>query len=199
MRLFVAVYPPEPALDHLAAAVGALRLGGAAADGTNVRLARRPLWHVTLVFLGEVADDRAPAATEAVRAGVARWRAASATVPALRLAGGGRFGRGRASVVWIGLAGDIDPLYQLTRSVRRALRAARLGFDRKPFRPHLTIARPGDRLPATDLAADVAALAGYQGPVWPAERLRLVRSFPGPKPVHEPLAEVVVAGSPDPG
>ncbi|MGH3678952.1 MAG: 2'-5' RNA ligase family protein, partial [Natronosporangium sp.] len=87
--------------------------------------------------------------------------------------------------------------YQLTRSVRRALRAARLGFDRKPFRPHLTIARPGDRLPATDLAADLAALAGYQGPVWPAERLRLVRSCPGPKPVHEPVAEFLVASTHD--
>lgn len=199
MRLFVAVYPPESALDHLAAAVGRLRLGRAAAGGTNVRLAGRPLWHVTLVFLGEVADDRAPAAAEAVRDGVARWRAASATPPVLRLAGGGRFGRGRASVVWIGLAGEIDPLYQLTRTVRRSLRAARLGFDRKPFRPHLTIARPGDRLPATELATDLAALAGYQGPAWPVERLRLVRSFPGPNPVHEPVAEILVARTPDGG
>ncbi|MPZ26334.1 MAG: RNA 2',3'-cyclic phosphodiesterase [Micromonosporaceae bacterium] len=190
MRLFVAVYPPESALDHLAAAVGRLRLGQVAADGTNVRLARRPLWHITLVFLGEVADDRAPAAAESVQAGVARWRAASATAPVLQLAGGGRFGRGRTSVIWIGVAGEIDPLYRLTRSVRRSLRAARLGFDRKPFRPHLTIARPGDRLPATDLAADVAALAGYAGPVWPAEQVRLVRSLPGPNPVHEPLATV---------
>lgn len=199
MRLFVAVYPPESALDHLAAAVGRLRLGQAAADGTNVRLAGRPLWHVTLVFLGEVADDRAPAAAEAVQAGVARWRPASGTAPVLQLAGGGRFGRGRSSVVWIGLAGEIDPLYQLTRSVRRSLRAARLGFDRKPFRPHLTIARPGDRLPATDLAADLAALARYAGPVWPVDRLRLVRSFPGPKPVHEPVAGILVASTPDQG
>lgn len=191
MRLFVAVYPSEAALDHLAGTIGRLRLGAAAAAGTNVRLTGRPLWHITLVFLGEVADDRAPAAAEAVRAGVTEWRAPVA--PVLRLAGGGRFGRGRGSVLWVGLAGGVEPLYQLTRSVRRSLRRARFGFDRKPFRPHLTIARPGDRLPPAGLAADVAELAGYAGPEWPVEQVQLVRSVPGPKPVHEPLAGVPLA------
>lgn len=211
MRLFVAVYPSGAALDHLAELICRLRLGAAAAAGTNVRLAGRSLWHVTLVFLGEVPDDRAPVAADAVRAGVTDWQAGAATgkaaaatrqagaaigrpgaaaAPVLRLAGGGRFGRGRGSVVWVGLAGGVEPLYQLTRSVRRSLRRARCTFDRKPFRPHLTIARPGDRLPPAELAADVATLAEYAGPDWPVEQLQLVRSVTGPKPVHEPLASV---------
>ena len=69
MRLFVAVYPTEEALEHLAAAVSRLRLGAAAASGVNVRLTARPLWHVTLAFLGEVADERVRVAEEAVREG----------------------------------------------------------------------------------------------------------------------------------
>lgn len=189
MRLFVAVYPPPAALDHLAAAVSELRLGRAAEAGTNVRLTARPLWHVTLVFLGEVAAERRADAEEAVRAGVGQWRAA-ATPPVLRLSGGGRFGRGRASLLWTGLAGEVEPLHRLTRALRRGLRSARLPFDRKLFRPHLTFARPGDRLPAADLAADVATLAGYEGPQWPVEAAYLVRSTLGPNPAHEPLATV---------
>jgi 2'-5' RNA ligase len=188
--LFVAVYPPAGALDHFAAAVSRLRLGAATAAGTNVRLVARPLWHVTLAFLGEVPDDRATGAAAALAEGVARWRSGAAGAPALRLAGGGRFGRRQSTVLWVGLAGDVDALRALGGLVRRELRRARLPYDRKPMRPHLTFARPGERLPAEDLAADLATLAGYEGPEWTAEAVHLVRSQLGPKPVHDRLATV---------
>ena len=155
----MAVYPPAGALDHFAAAVARLRLGAATAAGTNVRLVARPLWHVTLAFLGEVPGDRAPAAADALAEGVARWRATGADPPGLRLSGGGRFGRRQSTVLWVGLAGDVDALRSLGGLARRELRRARLPYDRKPMRPHLTFARPGERLPAADLAADLVALA----------------------------------------
>ena len=44
---------------------------------------------------------------------------------------------------------------------------------RRRFQPHLTLARC--RIPA-DVTPLVAALAGYQGPPWTADRLHLVRS-----------------------
>jgi 2'-5' RNA ligase len=186
----VAVYPPAGALDHLAAAVARLRLGAATAAGTNVRLVARPLWHMTLAFLGEVPDDRAAGAADALAEGVARWRVGAAGPPALRLAGGGRFGRRQSTVLWVGLAGDVDGLRSLGGLVRRELRRARLPYDRKPMRPHLTFARPGERLPAEDLAADLAALTEYEGPGWTVEAVHLVRSQLGPKPVHHRLATV---------
>jgi 2'-5' RNA ligase len=186
--LFVAVYPPPEALDHLAAAVGELRLGVTAAAGTNVRLVARPLWHVTVAFLGEVAERRAAAAETALRAAVADFEARAARVPALRLAGGGRFGRHRFTLVWVGLAGDVDVLRTLGQAVRRELRRGRVPYDPKPLHPHLTIARPGDRLPEEDLAVDLAALDRYQGPDWAADAAHLVRSYQGPRPVHERIA-----------
>lgn len=195
MRLFVAVYPPPAALDHLAGAVGRLRLGEAVAAGQNPRLAARPLWHVTLVFLGEVADERAADVAPALAAGVAGWRERGGQPPLrFRLAGGGRFGRRRFTVVWVGLAGDVEALAAVGRWVRRGLRQARLRPDRRPLRPHLTLARPGDRLSAADLSADLSALAGYEGPEWSLESLRLVRSRLGPKPAHESLASVPLGG-----
>jgi len=193
VRLFVALYPSPPALAHLAAAVDRLRLGAAAATGTNVRLVARPLWHLTVAFLGEVPDERAPHAQAALETAVTQWRAlpaAAGGAPMLRLAGGGRFGRGRATVLWVGTTGDVDALAALARQVRRALRQARLPCDRKPFRPHLTLARPGDRLPTADLAADLAALTVYEGPSWPLAEVHLVRSWLGPAPVHERLSTV---------
>lgn len=187
MRLFVAAYPPAYALAHLAAAVDRLRMGVAAADGINVRLVARPLWHVTLAFLGEVGADRAPDAGAAVRAGVARWQAGGAGVPTLRLAGAGRFGRGRFTVLWVGLAGDVPALRALGDSMRRELRRARVPCDRKPMHAHLTLARPGGRLPPAEVAADLSELAGYEGPEWTLDVVQLVRSHLGPAPVYEPL------------
>jgi RNA 2',3'-cyclic 3'-phosphodiesterase len=196
MRLFVAVYPAEVALDHLAAAVNGLRLGMATVAGNNVRLVARPLWHVTLAFLGELPDDRAPEVAAALHAGADRWRPAGGepeggTAPIeVRLAGGGRFGRRRSTTLWVGLAGELDAFRSLGESVRRELRRARVPYDRKALRPHLTFARPGERLPAGDVAADLARLREYEGPGWTVDAVHLVRSQLGPRPVHERIATV---------
>jgi 2'-5' RNA ligase len=55
-RLFVAVFPPEPALDHLGFVVDDLEVSCGA--GAAARLIARERWHVTLAFLGPVAHVR---------------------------------------------------------------------------------------------------------------------------------------------
>lgn len=189
MRLFAAIYPPLVAVDEFAAAVDRLRLGQAAAAGRSVGLTAPDRWHVTLAFLGDVPDDRAPEAAAAIAAGVERWRSRGDEPPRLRLAGAGRFGRGRFTVLWAGLAGDLPQLRQLAADVGQQLRQARLPFDdRRPFRPHLTFARPGGRLPEPQVAADLAALAEFQGQLWQVEEVRLMRSRLGPRPAHTQVA-----------
>lgn len=183
MRLFVAVYPPAAAVEHLAATVDQLEVARAAQRGINARLAVRDLWHVTLAFIGEVPDDSAPAAATAVDQAVSTVEQPLA----LRIAGGGRFGRGRFTILWTGLDGDVADLRALTRTLRVQLRRARIPFDDKPLRPHLTLARPGDRLPEEALLADLAVLGEYQGPQWAVGSVRLVRSYPGPHPRYETL------------
>lgn len=181
MRLFVAAHPPAAALDDLASRVDDLHIGRAAARGVNSRIAGRPLWHVTLAFLGDVPDDRGNAASDALSAAVHDFHQSP---PILRLAGAGTFGRGRFTTLWIGLAGDVAALEALAGTVTTRLRRARLPYDRKPFRPHLTLARPG-RLPRSEIAADVEVLAGYAGPMWALDAISLVESHLGPKPSHE--------------
>jgi 2'-5' RNA ligase len=183
MRLFVAVYPPAAACDDLEQRLAGLNIAIAAGQGVNTRLARRETWHVTLGFLGEVAEERLPDVHTAVGRAVDRWHVDGP--PRLRLAGGGRFGRGRFTLLWVGVEGEA--LAGLARQVRRELKRARLPFDDKPFKPHLTVARPGDRLDRAAVDADRAALAEYQGPAWPAETMELVRSHLGPKPWYEHL------------
>ena len=172
----MAAYPPEEACAHLAGTVAGLAVGRAAEAGVNARLAPRTNWHITLAFMGDVPDERADDAGAALAAAARGWHRGA---PELWLSGGGRFGRGRFTILWVGLGGEVTALTALAADVRRELRRARLAYDRKPLRPHLTLARPGDRV---DVRDDLAVLRAYEGPRWRLTELRLVRSHPGPKP-----------------
>ncbi|GAA1362123.1 RNA 2',3'-cyclic phosphodiesterase [Catellatospora chokoriensis] len=176
MRLFVAVFPPPDAVDHLAAVVDSLAVGRARA-----RVTPSERWHLTLAFLGEVPDESAGPAALAVSA-------VEGPVGELRIRGGGKFGHGRSTVLWAGVEGDVEGLTRVGRAVRRELRARRLHPDDKRFAPHLTVARPGDRISHPDLTADLATLRDYTGPAWPVTELVLVRSMLGPNPSYTPLA-----------
>ncbi|MFC4807715.1 RNA 2',3'-cyclic phosphodiesterase [Paenibacillus sp. GCM10023250] len=95
--------------------------------------------HVTLQFLGDTASDRLPALTAAL-AGAA----ASGAVRPFRLAlgGVGTFGRTeQPRVFWASLGGEIQALHRLHRLVVEA--TAPLGYEaeKRPYNPHLTLAR----------------------------------------------------------
>ena len=179
MRLFVAVFPPASALEHLAQATDALASIAARRSPDTRR-------HLTAAFLGEVAEEVVPRAHEAL-----------AAVPPhaveLFLAGGGAFGRGRSTVVWAGVGGDVDALGRVVRAVRRELRARRLTPDDRRFRPHLTLARTGDRVERATVRSDVDALRGYAGPSWSVRSLVLVHSELGPHPRYHELATHLLA------
>ncbi len=177
MRLFTAVPIPEPARAELAMWVP--NADAAVPDG--VRWTAPEQWHLTLVFLGEVPDEHVPDV-------LAIGAAALSDVPplTLQLRGAGRF---EDRALWVGLA-DADALRAATDTLRDGLRDAGVAFDDKPFRAHLTLARPrGGR--SLDLRPAVAALSGFVGQPWSAAGVDLVRSRlgkgPGGAAVHETL------------
>jgi len=183
MRMFVAVRPPEPVLDELAAALEPLR--ATAPDG--LRWSPPAQWHLTLCFLADVPDERVPKLTERLR------RATAGVAPMeLRLAGGGRFGD---RTLWAGTAGDLAGLRKLASVVRRAARHCGLDVERRPYRPHLTLARASRPV---GLAPTAAALYGFTGATWRAECAELVHSTlgagPGGTAVHRTVAELALGG-----
>jgi 2'-5' RNA ligase len=192
-RLFISVDPPAEAVAHLGAAVDTLEVSRANAPGRSTRLAARELWHITLAFLGDVRVDRVDRAAGAVERAVATVEGPIT----VSLCGGGTFrGRGGQTVLWGGLAGDLPALRRLAQAVRQELRRSRLPYDAKPLRPHLTLARPGDRVTPDLIAADVATLSAYVGPEWTVDAVHVVESHLGPKPVHTRLASVPLASRP---
>ena len=180
MSLFVAVFPPGPARVDLERRLTGLRVTAAAAVGGN-RIRRTPAdkWHVTLAFLGEVSEDRVDEVEHAAT-GVLR----SPRTPVLRLAGGGSFGRGRSSVLWVGVSGDLAGLGALHRDLGQAFGGAGLPVDDRPFTPHLTVAYPGEKFEPSRLRADLADLGDYEGPPWRVDQVVLVRSRSG---TYEPI------------
>jgi 2'-5' RNA ligase len=194
VRLFVAAYPPPHVRDDFAGLVDGLSVGQPRERGRSVRLAPAENWHVTLGFLGEVPDAEVDEVRLAVDRAVQRWRDAGDTgtrgAPNVRIAGGGTFGRDRFTTLWGGLRGDVDALGGVADALRRELRGAGLPSDNKRFRPHVTIARPGDRITADELAADLERLDAYEGPTWTVGDVRLMRSQLGPRPTYDVMHEV---------
>ena len=166
MRLFVAIAPPPAVLDELDALVGPLR-----SRRQDLRWTNREAWHVTLAFLGQVDEPTVAKLLPRLERAARRH----GTI-ALAFAGAGAFPAvSRANVLWSGLSGDRGTLARLAESV--AAGANRVGTpppDKgRRFQPHLTLARC--RMPA-DVTELVAALDGYQGKPWTADRVHLVRS-----------------------
>src|SRR5215472_9182874 len=148
MRLFVALDPPPDALAELDAAVAPLRAGW-----PELRWTGQDRWHVTIAFLGEVAEGKLDEL--AVRLGRAAGRHQAQR---LWIGHGGAFpSQRRARVLISRVEGDQPALAALAASV--AAGARRSGApppdEGRRFRPHLTLARC--RQP-TDVSAVVDAL-----------------------------------------
>ncbi len=172
MRLFVALAPPADVLADVAAALGPART-----VQPDLRWIPVERWHLTLAFYGEVPDESLAGVIEKVQR-----KLSHRPVPGpieLSFSGSGQFAR---RALWIGLDGDVDRLRALATSVTT---------DRRPYRPHLTVARLRGGQDATR-AAEV--LSSYAGPPWRADEVHLVRSFLGPRPRYETVRSWPVTG-----
>lgn len=125
--------------------------------------------HLTLVFLGEVAET-VLADVDAAFAGV---RAPGFTLTPRGL---GLFGGAKARSVHVGIA-DNPALRHLQAKLETAARHAGVAIPARRFQPHVTLARLPERLADRPrLEAFVAARSLYAGPAVPVEDFRLYRS-----------------------
>ena len=181
VRMFVAVVPPQEAVDHLEEFLEPRRAAAA------FRWATAEQFHVTLAFLATVEDRHLDELVERLGRAAAR-RTAFET----RVAGGGAFpDAGRARVVWAGLELDEQGRTELDRMATGARAAAsRTGIpvEGKRFRPHITLARLGR---PEEVSNWVRLLDAYAGPPWTVDRLTLVASYLGEGPRGRPRYEVV--------
>jgi 2'-5' RNA ligase len=171
VRLFVALRPPAEVLAHADAALAPVRVAH-----PDLRWVPPERWHLTLAFYGEVPDDKVDGTVAMVE------RRLHGHLPCtLSFAGAGQFSR---RALWLGVAGEVDVLRATARAVT---------FERRPYRPHLTVARLRG---GVDAAGAVESLTTYAGPVWTAGTVRLVRSRLGPSPSYDDVAAWTLPLSP---
>jgi 2'-5' RNA ligase len=180
-RMFVAVTPPEPAVEHLDEFLDVRR------DAGELRWTVAEHFHLTLAFLAEVPDRKLDDLVERLER-AAKRRTAFETC----LAGGGAFPNvARARVVWTGL--DLGErgrteLSRLATACRAAAARAGIQVDGARFNPHLTVARVKQ---PHDVTRWVRLLDGYTGPRWTVAGITLVESFLGQGPRGRPRHETV--------
>lgn len=134
MRLFIAIPFDTQTTDALAAVQRACR-----AEGITGNYTRRENLHLTVAFLGEVRDPRPVVSV-----------LQSVPLPALTLS----FRKPSVfrDILVAELARDAA-LEQYSKSLRHALGSAGIDYDRKPFRPHVTLIRRADIPDAANLPA----------------------------------------------
>jgi RNA 2',3'-cyclic 3'-phosphodiesterase len=156
-RLFVAVWPPDRLMAQLRGIERPARPG--------LRWTTEDQWHVTLRFLGQMADED----VDGLRAGLAGL--ARQAVPLAAEAGPRP--RALGSGVWVL---PVSGLESLAGDVLTATRAIGGEPSPRPFRGHITLARTRER----DRARARASLSGLDGPAirqsWTVDEISLVRS-----------------------
>lgn len=136
-RAFVAVVPPANIKAELETVIRQL-----SQDDTDeaVRWVAADALHITLAFLGQIAETAGPLLIDALRK-----ESADAEPFELTLGSLGTFGdrrrKGGAQVVWAGLGGDVDALSGLHELVAAAVRGLDLRMESRAFQPHITLGR----------------------------------------------------------
>ena len=138
--------------------------------------------HLTLAFLGYLTDERLEMAIDAAQV------AARQAVPfEYRLKGLGMFGSSsQPRVIWMGVedlpSGQIQgsPLQQLHRLLSRELEQRGFEIEKRPFSPHLTLARIKQPLTPDEQQRLQRLLhskrAGASSPIYCAEHLSVMKS-----------------------
>jgi RNA 2',3'-cyclic 3'-phosphodiesterase len=189
MRCFVAIDPSAGARAAIAEVQRRVRANAGAAD---VRWVDPEVIHLTLKFLGEVAEARVPAVAETLRV-----VAAPVAPLALALGGLGAFPTvRRARVVWIGVTAGAAEVARLAGGVDQALAAVGFVPEARPWSAHLTVGRVRSPRGMGHLAAAIEGAPRAEIGAWTVREMVLYRSHLRPTgAVYEAVARLPLAGA----
>jgi RNA 2',3'-cyclic 3'-phosphodiesterase len=111
--------------------------------GSSARWTKRDQLHITLVFMGEVSDERAGQIVEIMRVAIPH-----SPFP-FELGGIGAFpGHGAPRVLWIGVKSGAESIVRVQEMVVDRLENVGVEQEQRPFSPHVTLARWRDSRPS---------------------------------------------------
>ena len=160
MRLFIAVNFPgsvKKQIADISSQICDVVSGGNPTSKEN--------YHLTLAFLGEVAETKQRSVEKAMES-------VSFEPFALTIKGVGRFKRNGGDIVWLGIE-KTSTLMSLQKDLSKEL--SKIGFepDRKNFEPHLTLGR---EMKIGSTWKEIEKIAGAAEMTVPVEKISLMRS-----------------------
>jgi 2'-5' RNA ligase len=156
LRLFFALWPDAALRREIS------RATRAAVRASGGRPVPAENYHITLAFLGNVAESRLPELEKL--AGTLRAEPFELTLGQLGFFAGPR-------ALWLGLAEPCEALLTLQQGFVQMLGSAAWPVERRPFLPHMTLARK---------ARDVGARQAVKPLRWRVEGFSLIRSITDP-------------------
>jgi len=145
MRLFVAIDVSDEARRELLAEQE--RLAQLWPKERQPRFARQDQLHLTLVFIGSVPDEAAPAFVDAMSGSLAQSRFK------MQLGGLGVFPpRGAPRILWVGVEEGAREVIRVQDLVASRLERLNVAREKRPYFPHLTLGRWRDSRPADAVA-----------------------------------------------
>lgn len=189
IRTFVAVELSPRVIARAGALIDKLRVAGA-----EVNWVRTQQMHLTLKFLGDVADTETPDICRVVE------EAASQFEPfEIICRGAGAFpNTSEPRTLWIGIQDGAEELTELWRAIDEAFKT-KLGYARehRGFHPHLTIGRVKRELPGSEgeLSRLLEENAQFDADLAIMDEVVTFSSVLGRKgPMHEAMGRAVLGG-----
>jgi 2'-5' RNA ligase len=171
LRLFVAISLPDSVKDEIEKAQRQLRDG---LRGNFVRWTRREQFHLTLRFLGNVAESRIVELSAALRKACLNYPVQRMRAEQIGFFPDTRFPR----VLWVGVQGEGDALSRLQSSVEAAVGEFTDERPEKRFAGHVTLGRIQriKRPEAEALAKLASGMSQRFFGEWMADKVELIRS-----------------------
>jgi 2'-5' RNA ligase len=172
LRTFIAIDLTEEVRQRITNHIESLK---AASPDTQATWEKPGKAHITLKFLGNVEQQRVESIVSAVA------RAASDIGKSYVEIGeaGAFYSRGKPHVLWLGVADKSEGLARLYSALERELEGIGFPKEKRPFHPHITIARLKKSEGAKQLASEHKAL-GFEPAGLTVSEVLLIESELGP-------------------
>jgi 2'-5' RNA ligase len=186
IRSFIAVAVPPEAAGKLRAAQERLR-----AAEPDLKWVAADTFHITLKFLGPVAQDRLEQTWQSVCEALN-----GANAFTMRFRGVGAFpNQRRPRVVWVGVTEGAEQLVRLAERVVEACQRHGFEPENRPFQAHLTVGRAREPKPNPALADAMAELVEAELGEVRVDRVLLMKSQLTPRgAIYDVLEEKPLTG-----
>ena len=137
--------------------------------------------HLTVVFMGNVSEDKIQSIRETIKRVCARFEPFDVSSGRLGFFGSRRHPR----VFWMGLSGDIQPMGRFRDALQKKLKPFGVKTEKRPFKPHLTLGRfKKGAHPWPHLDDMISEYAGLKGEACSLKELVLFKSDLTPGGAH---------------